>query len=89
MELFDLWLESKAAEDGVMQQTLDQYRAVWNTHGAKQLGALRVIELPTSSANARLQEMGSTTQAKRMRMILLGMFSLARSFRRSRCQPDS
>jgi hypothetical protein len=47
------------------------------THGAAQLGALRVTELPTSRANAYLQSMGSTTQAKRLRMILSGMCGLA------------
>ena len=33
--------------------------------------------MATSRANARLQEMGSTTQAKRLRMILSGMCGLA------------
>jgi integrase len=76
-ELFELWLDAKAVEDGVLPQTTDQYRAVWNTHGANQIGALRVTEFPTSRANAHLQSMGPTTQAKQLRMILLGMFSLA------------
>lgn len=76
-ELFDIWIETKAAVDGVSQQTADQYRAVWKVHGEDQLGALRVTELPASRANARLQQMGSTTQAKRLRMILSGMCGLA------------
>lgn len=76
-ELFELWIEAKAVVDGVSHQTVDQYRAVWKVHGADQLGALRITELPTSRANARLQEMGSTTQAKRLRMILSGMCGLA------------
>lgn len=76
-ELFDLWIEVKAIVDGISQQTADHYRAVWKVHGAAQLGALRVTELPTSRANARLQAMGSTTQAKRLRMILSGMCGLA------------
>jgi integrase len=79
-ELFELWLESKAAEDGVRPQTADSYRAVWQKHGATQLGALRVGELPTSRANAHLRAMGRTTQAARLRMILAGMFSLAVRF---------
>lgn len=76
-ELFDIWIEAKAVVDGVSQQTADAYRAVWKVHGAGQLGALRITELPTSRANARVQEMGSTTQAKRLRMILAGMCGLA------------
>jgi len=79
-DLFELWLEAKGAEDGVRPQTADAYRAVWQTHGAAQLGALRVGELPTSRANAHLQGMGRTTQAARLRMILAGMFSLAVRF---------
>lgn len=79
-ELFELWIDMKAAVDGVSQQTADQYRAVWKVHGAEQIGALRVAELPTSRANARLQAMGSTTQAKRLRMILSGMCGLAVRF---------
>lgn len=79
-ELFDLWIEAKAAEDGVSQQTAGQYRDVWKVHGAGQLGALRVTELPTSRAHAHLQTMGASTQAKRLRMILRGMFSLAARF---------
>lgn len=76
-ELFDVWIEAKSVVDGVSQQTVSQYRAVWELHGADQLGALRISELPTSHANARLQAMGATTQAKRLRMILSGMYSLA------------
>jgi integrase len=76
-ELFDLWIEAKALVDGVSEQTAQAYRDVWRVHGAQQLGALRVTELATSRANARLQEMGSTTQAKRLRMILAGMYGVA------------
>ena len=39
-ELFELWIEAKAAEDGVSEQTISQYRQVWRTHGADQMGAL-------------------------------------------------
>ena len=76
-DLFELWIEAKAAEDGVSDQTLAQYRAVWRTHGFQQLGALRITELPTSRAHAHLQSMGAVTQAKRLRMILAGLCSLA------------
>jgi hypothetical protein len=76
-ELFELWIEAKALVDGVSDQTAKAYRDVWRVHGAQQLGALRVRELATSRANARLQEIGSTTQAKRLRMILAGMYGLA------------
>ncbi|MDO3202123.1 tyrosine-type recombinase/integrase [Mycobacteroides abscessus] len=79
-DLFDLWIEAKAAEDGVLQQTVDQYRAVWKTHGASQLGSLRVTELRTQSAHNYLQGMGATTQAKRLRTVLSGMFSMAVRF---------
>lgn len=79
-ELFELWIEAKCAEDGVRPQTADAYRAVWRTHGADQLGALRVVELPTSHANSHLQKMGPTRQAARLRMILAGMLSLVVRF---------
>lgn len=76
-ELFELWVETKASEDGVSEQTAGQYRDVWKVHGKAQLGSLRIGELPTSRAHAHLQGMGSTTQAARLRMILSGMFGLA------------
>jgi integrase len=79
-ELFELWIEAKGSEDGVRPQTADAYRAVWRTHGADQIGALRVTELPTSRANTYLQKMGPTRQASRLRMILAGMFSMAVRF---------
>ncbi len=79
-DLFDLWIEVKAAEDGVSQQTVDQYRAVWRTHGEAQLGSLRVTELRTQAAHNYLQSMGATTQAKRLRTVLSGMFSMVVRF---------
>jgi integrase len=42
-----------------------------------QLGALRVTELGTGQASKYLLGMGAVTQAKRLRMILSGMFGLA------------
>lgn len=79
-DLFDLWVETKAAEDGVKQQTVDQYRAVWRTHGATQLGSLRVTELETQDAHNYIQGMASKSQAKRLRMVLTGMYSMACRF---------
>lgn len=76
-ELFEIWIETKELVDGVSEQTAQAYREVWKVHGAQQLGALRVTEMPTSHADARLQQMGSATQAKRLRMILSGMYGLA------------
>jgi hypothetical protein len=71
-ELFELWIETKELVDGVSEQTAQAYREVWKVHGAQQLGTLRVTEMPTSHADARLQQMGSTTHAKRLRMSCLG-----------------
>jgi integrase len=77
LELFDVWIEAKAAEDGISDQTVGAYRQVWRTHGADQIGALRVTELNTSQASTHLLAMGAVTQAKRLRMILSGMYGLA------------
>lgn len=79
-ELFEVWIVAKAAEDGVSSQTADQYRQVWAKHGAKQLGALRIREVDTTRAHRHVQAMGATTQAKRLRMILLGMMATAVRF---------
>jgi integrase len=76
-KLFDKWIETKELVDGVAEQSAQSYRDVWRVHGARQLGALRVTELPTSRADAHLQHMESPSQAKTLRMILLGMFGLA------------
>lgn len=75
-ELFELWIETKELIDGVSDQTAQAYRDVWKVHGEQQLGALRVTELPTSRANSYLQQIGSPMQAKRLRMILSGMYGL-------------
>lgn len=79
-ELFELWILAKASEDSVSEQTVDQYRQVWAKHGAKQIGALRIRELDTARAHSHVQAMGATTQAKRLRMILLGMLSMGVRF---------
>ncbi|KGI70251.1 tyrosine-type recombinase/integrase [Mycolicibacterium rufum] len=79
-ELFELWIVAKADQDGVSEQTVDQYRQVWARHGANQLGALRIREVDTTRAHRHVQAMGATTQAKRLRMILLGMMATAVRF---------
>lgn len=79
-DLFELWVVTKAAEDGLSPQTVDQYRHVWAKHGAGRLGALRVREVDTYLVHQHLQGMGATVQGKRLRMVLLGMFSIAVRF---------
>ena len=75
-ELFKIWLAAKSFEDGILEQTVGQYRQVWSKHGADQLGALRISELPTSRANAHVQAVALETpsQAAYLRIILRGMF---------------
>lgn len=79
-DLFEVWIHSKLSEDGVSPQSADHYRAVWKTHGVNQLGALRVTEVSTHGINSYLQGMGATTQAKKLRMILVGMFAIVVRF---------
>jgi integrase len=81
-ELFEMWLQAKELEDGIKPQTVGQYRQVWAKHGAGQIGALRINELPTSRANAHVQAVavGTPSQASYLRIILRGMFSLAVRF---------
>jgi hypothetical protein len=63
-ELFELWLAAKSFEDGIKDQTCGQYRQVWESHGASQLGSLRVTELPTSRANAHIQAVAVATPSQ-------------------------
>jgi integrase len=79
-ELFEVWITSKQAVDGVRPQTVDHYRMVWRVHGAGQLGALRIGELSTSRAHDHLQGIGSPSQASRLRMIMADMLSMAARF---------
>ncbi|WP_156752212.1 hypothetical protein [Mycobacterium sp. ACS1612] len=44
--MFDLWIEAEAAEDGIAEQSISQYRQVWRT------------ELQTSKASRHLLAMG-------------------------------
>ncbi|MFF0607737.1 tyrosine-type recombinase/integrase [Nocardia tengchongensis] len=75
-ELFEAWIATKTRLKG---QSADQYRRMWERHGEKKLGALRVRELPTSRAERHLTAMTaqSAANSKTMRVILLGMFALA------------
>lgn len=81
-ELFTIWLSAKSVEDGLLPQTVGQYRQVWAKHGVSQLGELRITELPTSRANAHIQAVAATasSQAAYLRIILRGMFAMAVRF---------
>ncbi|MGY4103904.1 site-specific integrase [Nocardia sp. R16R-3T] len=74
-ELFAIWLASKTK---LKRQSADQYRQVWARHGEKPLGALRVRELPTSRAEQHLAKVAdqSRSNAKMLRVVLVGMFAL-------------
>lgn len=78
--LFDAWITRKAAEGDIEPQTAAQYRQVWSTHAADQLGALRIRELPTSRADAHLKAITSIRQAQQLRVVLRGMFGMAAQF---------
>jgi integrase len=80
VELFDAWITRKAAEGDIEPQTEAQYRQVWSTHAAGQLGALRIRELPTSRADAHLKSITSIRQAQQLRTILRGMFGMGAQF---------
>jgi integrase len=79
-ELFELWITAKESVDNVRPQTVDTYRMVWRNHGADRLGALRISELSTSRAHNYLQSIRSRSQANRLRMILVDMFTMAARF---------
>lgn len=78
-QLFEAWISAKITEDGVGERTVALYRDAWRLRGDQQLGSLRISELPTSRADAHLKAL-SPTSAKRLRVILTGMFSLAVRF---------
>lgn len=79
-QLFDAWITRKATEGDIEPQTAAQYRQVWSTHGANQLGALRIRELPTSRADAHLKGITSVRQAQQLRVVLKGMFGMGAQF---------
>lgn len=78
-ELFDAWIPSKIAENGIGERTATLYRDTWRLHGDRQLGALRISELSTSRADSHLKALPSSP-AIYMRIILSGMYSLAVRF---------
>ncbi|MGW5923845.1 site-specific integrase [Nocardia fluminea] len=75
-ELFPIWLATKTK---LKPQSRGVYQQAWNRHGRKQIGALRIRELPTSRAEMHLGKVAarSESNAKTFRVVLLGMFALA------------
>ncbi|MFD6216630.1 site-specific integrase, partial [Nocardia salmonicida] len=75
-ELFPIWLATKTK---LKPQSRDVYEYSWARNGRKQLGALRIRELPTSRAETHLGKIAarSESNAKTFRVVLLGMFALA------------
>lgn len=78
-ELFEVWMPTKIAEDGIGGRTQTLYRDTWRLHGRDQLGALRITELSTSRADAHLKSLPQSPGIY-MRIILNGMFNLAARF---------
>lgn len=79
-QLFEAWITRKVTEGDIEPQTAAQYRQVWSTHGAGQLGALRIRELPTSRADAHFKSIASIRQAQQLRIVLRGMFGMGAQF---------
>ncbi|MFD6401557.1 tyrosine-type recombinase/integrase [Nocardia sp. NPDC060249] len=75
-ELFPIWLATKTK---LKRQSRELYQQSWDRHGRKQLGALRIRELPTSRAERHLSKLAarSESNAKTFRVVLIGMFALA------------
>ncbi|MFF5031322.1 tyrosine-type recombinase/integrase [Nocardia salmonicida] len=75
-ELFPIWLATKTK---LKRQSRELYQQSWDRHGRKQIGALRVRELPTSRAERHLSKLAarSESNAKTFRVVLVGMFALA------------
>ncbi len=72
-ELFEVWLATKA---DLRDQSRDEYRRVWEKHGAAKLGALRIRELSTSRAERHIGTL-PVSRARMLRVVLVGMFSTA------------
>ncbi|MBF6233961.1 site-specific integrase [Nocardia farcinica] len=74
-ELFTVWIGTK----DIAPQSIKNYRDTWKVHGAKQIGALRIREFPTSRAEQHLQRVAAKapSAARQLRIVLLGMFKLA------------
>lgn len=81
-ELFEVWIDRKVKRGEIKPQTENQYRHVWTKHGCRQLGALRIRELDTQSADTRIQAVAVSTpaQAAYLRLVLREMCALAVRF---------
>jgi integrase len=80
-ELFTAWIATKE-KAGLKGQSTEKYRGAWDKHGDKQIGALRIREFPTSRAERHLEAVKGVapSQAKLLRVVLVGMFALAVRF---------
>lgn len=74
-ELFAVWIGTK----DIAPQSIKNYRDTWKVHGAKQIGALRIREFPTSRAEQHIQRVAvkAPSSARQLRIVLLGMFKVA------------
>lgn len=81
-ELFETWVSGKVKRGEIKPQTENQYRHVWTKHGDAQLGALRIRELDTPTADQHIQAVAATTpaQAAYLRLVLREMYALAVRF---------
>ena len=81
-ELFESWISAKLKRGEIKPQTENQYRHVWMKHGDSQLGALRIRELDTPTADGHIQAVAAVApaQAAYLRLVLREMFALAVRF---------
>lgn len=80
--LFELWISGKVKRGEIKPQTANQYRHVWTKHGEPRMGALRIRELDTPTADSHIQEVAelAPAQAAYLRMVLREMFALTVRF---------
>lgn len=81
-DLFERWIEGKVKRGEIKPQTENQYRHVWTKHGSGYLGALRIRELDTPTAEDHIQSVAATApaQAAYLRLVLREMYALAVRF---------
>ena len=82
-ELFKIWLAAKSFEDGILEQTVGQYRQVWSKHGADQLGGRCGYPSCRHRGRMRIFRLLLSTRPRRPHIcesILRGMFSMAVRF---------
>jgi len=74
-QLFTVWIGTK----DIAPQSIKNYKDTWKVHGKKQIGALRILEFPTSRAEQHIQRVAAKapSSARQLRIVLLGMFKLA------------